>query len=303
LQRARDELAKTVLSLEYRVLEAEDEATKLRRELETLRESSVDPSKASSKGGGDTLAAAAAQVEKALRLDLEILLKELDTERKASTKLLKVVESAQNEASKAADKLVAAEKQIRALKKSGGKTSAAAVGIDASATPEQLHERIASLKNARDRLIEALDTQAAEAERLGIENAALAAAVVEARENAALWEAQAQEALTQSSNLKDILEESAQWSSSGTNTTSSTSEGTANDNNAATTSAEERCRILENKFLIEQARCASLEVQVRSLCAELTRVVADSAGLYRATQPLLSDVEMRLSALLKARVR
>ncbi len=267
------------------MLEAEDEATKLRKELESLQAAAnIEPS--SSKEGANI--AAAASVEKALRLDLEILLKELDTERKASTKLLKVVESAQNEASKAADKLLAAEKQIRALKQSGGKSAAALA--DADATPEQLHERIASLKHARDRLIEALDTQAAEAERLGIENAALVAAVAEARENASLWEAQAQEALTQGSNLKDLLEESAQWSGI------STEAGDAQN-------AEERCRELEGKLLVEQARCASLEVQVRSLCAELTRVVADSAGLHRVTQPLLMDVEMRLSGLLKKQAR
>ena len=297
LQRARDELAKTVLALEYRVLEAEDEATKLRKEVETLLAASAEPSKASSKGG-DAAASATAnnEVEKALRLDLEILLKELDTERKASAKLVKLVESAQNEASKAAEKVIATEKQLRAWKKTGGKTSAAAAGVDATATAEQLHERITSLKHARDRLIEALDTQAAEAERLGMENYALAAAVAEAQETASLWEAQAQEALTQSNTLKDLLEESAQWS------------GTIDASEQAHTSGkksslEDKCRELERLLLTEQARCASLEVQVRALCAELTRVVADSAGLYRATQPLLSDVEMRLSALLKTRVR
>jgi len=304
LQRARDELAKTVLALEYRVLEAEDEAIKLRTEVQTLREASVEPSKASTKETSAAATSTAAEIEKALRSDLEILLKELDTERKSSAKCLKAAESAQNEASKAAEKLVAAEKTIRSLKRSGGKTSAAAAGVEADATPEQLHERITSLKNARDRLIEALDTQAAEAERLVIENTALATAVAESRESAGLWEAQAQEALTQSNNLKDLIEESAQWtSSSGIENQvleGGHSGGTADDPHS---SAEARCQELESKFLIEQARCASLEVQVRSLCAELTRVVADSAGLHRATQPLLSDIETRLSALLKTRVR
>lgn len=298
MQRARDELAKTVLALEYRVLEAEDEAIKLRKEVETLREASAEPLKVSSKGGDVAASAAGAknEVEKALRLDLEILLKELDTERKASAKLVKLVESAQNEASKAAEKVIATEKQLRAWKNSSGKTSAAAGGVDATATPEQLHERIISLKHARDRLIEALDTQAAEAERLGMENSALAAAVAEAQETASLWEAQAQEALTQSNNLKDLLEESALWSS----TIDASEEAHAADKKS---SIEDKCRELERHLLTEQARCASLEVQVRSLCAELTRVVADSAGLHRATRPLLSDVEMRLSALLKTRVR
>ncbi|KAL4530471.1 hypothetical protein Ndes2437B_g03965 [Nannochloris sp. 'desiccata'] len=267
IKRARDELAKTVLALEYRVLEAEDEAAKLLKEVETLREASVEPLKASSIGTSAPAAAAASEIEKALRSDLEILLKELDTERKASAKLLKVVESAQNEASKVAEKLVAAEKTIR--------------------------------------LIEALDTQAAESERLGIENTALAAAVAEARAIADLWEAQAQEALTQSNNLKDLLEESAQWSSSSSIENQVSEEGAsgASADAAHSKAAEAKCRELENKFFIEQARCASLEVQVRSLCAELTRVVADSAALHRAAQPLLSDVEMRLSALLKTRVR
>lgn len=201
-----------------------------------------------------------------LRSDLELLLKELDFERRSYSKLEQIAESAQREASKTQEKLAAAQKQIKDLKR--GRRSKTAVD-DAETDIEDVLERMSNLKNARDRLIEALDAQTAETERFAIENSALASAVYEARQTAALWESQAQEALTQSHHLRDLLEESAQW-------------------------MEEKAK---EEVMTLQAKCAALEVQVRALVAELTRVVTDSTGLHRATQPLLSDVESKLMAL------
>lgn len=281
-----------MLALESRVLDAEDEVTTLKRELQAARESqpplaSPIVSPAPQPKETPPPQAAANKEDQDLRSDLEVLLKELDKERKVGAELAAAAISAQNEADKATERLIASEKKFRELKRSKGFPA----GADAGATPEQLHERISSLKSARDRLIEALDSQAEEAERLATENSSLAASVEEARDISMRWEAQAQAALLQSIHLKDMLEESALWSAGG-----NAAEGEEQ-------SIEARCQSAERELLAQQARCAALEVQVRALCAELTRVVTDSAGLHRATQPLLNDVEMRLTSLLKDKTR
>ena len=291
MQRARDELARTVLALESRVLDAEDEVSTLKRELQAARESRptlatpVVP-RTPTPPPKETPPPASQKEEQELRSDLEVLLKELDKERKATAELAAVVITAQNEADKATEKFIAAEKKIRELKRSRGFLRS---GPDAEASLEQLHERISSLKNARDRLIEALDTQAAESERMAAENASLTTAIEEAREVSRKWETQAQEALLQSNHLKDMLEESAQWTLGGVQIEEQ--------------SVEAKCQNVERELLAQQARCASLEVQVRALCAELTRVVTDSAGLHRAAHPMLSGVETRLTALLRNKTR
>ncbi len=295
MQRARDELAKTVLALEQRAAEAEEEAIRLRQELSDARKTAAagpPPSPGPTDDGREDI-----HSQRLLRSDVELLLKELDAEKKAYRKLEKVASGAQRDAAKAAERLAAAKATIKALKK--GKAP-----IDDSDSEEdtraQLQGRIAALKNARDRLIEALDGQAAEAERLGAENAALAEAAAEAKDAAARWEAQAQEALTQSSRLKDLLEESAQWSLGGGGDGSSGGEG-----EGAAGALEGKLREAEREVLAQQARAAGLEVQVRALCAELTRVVAHSAALHRAAHPLLGDVEARLASMVadKGRLR
>lgn len=302
MQRARDELAKTVLALEHRAAEAEEEAARLRQELSEARETAAvasPPSPLPADDGTEDI-----HSQRLLRSDVELLLKELDAEKKAYRKLEKVASTAQRDAAKAQERLATAKVTIKALKKGKAPPSAPVDSDNEEETVAQLQSRITALKNARDRLIEALDGQAAESERLGSENAALAEAAAETRDAAARWEAQAQEALTQSSRLKDLLEESAQWSfTSGGDGGGGVSEGGANQGQAAV--LEVRLREAEREVLAQQARAAGLEVQVRALCAELTRVVAHSAALHRAAHPLLGDVEARLTNMVadKGRLR
>ena len=61
------------------------------------------------------------------------------------------------------------------------------------------------------------------------------------------------------------------------------------------------CRRLESELLLEKARSARLDGQVRALCAELTRAVAASGQMRASLLPLLGGVEARLAAALAVR--
>ena len=297
LQRARDELAKQVLLLETRVADVEEDLDRSHEQLTALKAATAKAAAAPSAATAaavdeeeDEEAAPSSRTDvKGLQKDIKMLLRELDRERTANLELVAVVEATQEDAAAAAERLVAAEKQVRALKKYGGAFAAPPSAADIAATPEQLHMRIASLKAARDRLIEALDVQAAEADRLTVENAALAETVLEVRSAAEAWEAQAQAGIAQCGQLKDLLEESASWGGGG--------DRPVEDPDAAAA----RCRGLEQELLRQQARRAEAEIHVTALCAELTRLAAASTGAHRAVLPVLCGVEARLAAVLSAK--
>jgi hypothetical protein len=281
LQRARDELVKTVLALEKRVAEAEDEAARAVQAAAAAAAAQADHAAAHAGGRkGDA---------RALHRDLEMLLVELDRERQANTELSNMLEAAHAEA--------AAERRARQAER-----AAPAAPGDAEATPAQLQERVAVLKGARDRLLAALDGQAAEAERLAAESAALGEALGEAQACNASWEAAAQAGLAQSERLKELLEESAAWEPPVTGAAHAP-EGNGGGGGAAAAAAQRRCEALEREALLQRARCAELETQVRALCAELTRAAGASAAARRAVLPALGGVEARLAGVLRLKPR
>ena len=289
-----------MLDLEHRAAEAEDEADRLDAELQqkwnasSLMERTPSPPPLRD------------DERLELRTEIQLLSSQLDAERETHEHLASAAQAAQDAAAEAAARLEFAEQLIRSLQRSkgGGGKKAASSSSSSSKTDADITttERITSLKNARDRLIQALDVQAAETERLLTENSSLAAAVQEGRESASRWETQAQEALMQINYLKDLLEESAQWNAvaaaADENGTSSPSKKRSSSK-FKQRSLEDRCQLAEQALLLQQSRCAGLELQVRALCAELTRVVTDSSGLYRAVHPLLADVEVKMAALVQ----
>lgn len=226
LKRARDELAKECLLLERRANDAEEE---LRTTKEQLKEALSPPEKSA----------------RALQKDVEILLRELEREQERNRILEEELESAKADSSEAIERMLVAEKQVKILRSSlkslkseqekndkkkdsreaNGKKKEemntesktedkpGKIGVVNELQPHvgEHKKLLASLKLARDKLISEMDSQASEIERLGTENISLASAVIDAKNAAAGWEAQAQAGLAQCSKLKDILEESAQW--------------------------------------------------------------------------------------------
>lgn len=261
-----------VLSLEKRVSDVEEELEDTKRSLEDASHKNKS-----------------AAVVKTLQKDVEMLLKELDRERNANLELVGFVEAAQEETARTTERLLVAEKHIRSLKKSGGKLPSSQSASDLHTTPEQLQDRITNLKNARDRLIEALDAQAADTERLSIENSSLVEALSLKKRESSQWQSQTQKTISQCNYLKDMLEESAQWSASGNDNISTTGKHAE---------IEEKCRALEQQLLQEQANSAALQTQVFGLCAELTRLATVSTGVHHAVLPALCEVEGRLSMMI-----
>lgn len=280
MQRARDELARTVLLLENRVSELEDELVRTREQSAYAASASPRTPTTSRPPTNDV---------EALRADIEVLLKELDEARATNADLEDAMLAAQAESVQAAERLQRAEKQLRAK----SKNTAVFRRREARSTEEKeeaieiLEARNMELKMARDRLIESLDMQAADIDRLAQENAALADAVAAAQDLGSRWEAQLQEVLAQNRHLKSIIEDSAEWAM------------TPLPDGGPQSSLEERCRQLESTLMGNQARCAELEGQVQALCAELSRVVNHSAALHRAIHPTLNGVELRLAAMIQ----
>lgn len=204
--------------------------------------------------------------------DIDILLKELDHERAVNQECLELVAQSQAQREAALQRANKIEMQLRELRSQRKKPSHQLADANA-----ELQERLTSLKDARDKLIEALDDQTADAQRISVENTALLRALEESRDVSNCWESQLQEVLRQNTELKNLLEESAQWN--------------AGDGEQ-----------LESKLLKSQAKCAELEMHLHALCAELSRATIQSASLHRAIHPIISDIEGRLALLVRTQI-
>lgn len=217
-----------------------------------------------------------AKLDKDKDKDLDILLNELDHERALNKECLELVAQSEAQREAALQRLAKTEKQLNDLRRSRKKSSQLQSGPND--TIAELQERLTSLKDARDKLIEALDDQTSDAQRISVENVALAKAVEESRDDAGTWERQLEDVLLQNSELKNLLEESAHWS------------------------AEDK-EEMEGKLLKSQAKCAQLQVHLHALCAELARTRVHSNALHRAIHPILSGIEARLATAVSARTR
>eukprot|EP00887_Chlorella_sp_A99_P007323 scaffold2.g7323.t1 len=325
-----------IRELQARLAAAEGERVRLRRARDELAAALL-----AAEGAAAEAEAAAAARRAAAQTDAEILLDELDREREVNAELAAQLEAADAERRKLATQLEAADAERRKLEEQlaavqqghqraqrGGRgasplrpsasaASLAEAGGEEDEGPAALQRRLAALKASRDKLIAVLDGQAAEVEWLTTENAALAEALAELRDVAAKWEAQAQGALGQTEQLKDLLEESATWSthvapassaggqqqqpggrSSGGGEQGAAPAGEPGGTEAAAGDLAARCQQLESELLLEKARSSQLDLQVRVLCAELTRAVQASGAMQQALLPLLGGVEARLAAVL-----
>jgi chromosome segregation ATPase len=293
LKRARDELAKECLLLEHRASEAEEALGAAKAELERLV-ASPSPTKTA----------------RTLQRDVELLLRELDREHETNKGLMQELAAAKADAAEAVERMLVAEKHVKILRTSRSKDkdgmdknstnaekharsqhaadSSSPVPFGASISINECHNKLSALKTVRDRLIAEMDAQAAELERLGVENAALSTTVLEAKGECERWEAQSQASLGQCDALKDLLEEGAAWGLSSV-------EG----NDGSSMDAEARSRRLEQELLAASAREAELKCHVAALCAELSRCSTASAGLHRAVVPLLGGIEARLRLVLE----
>lgn len=164
---------------------------------------------------------------------------------------------------------------------------------------ERLQAAVAKLKASRDRLLAQLDVQAAELDRLGGERAALEAGLAAAEDASARLLTQLQGSLEQNERLKDLLDESAQWAGATVlareNLAAAMGAPQAEGGAAAAAAAAEA-------LAVERARVADLDLQVRALCAELTRALQANAAVNNNVLPLLSNIEDRLEGVARLSV-
>jgi len=163
---------------------------------------------------------------------------------------------------------------------------------------ERLQAQVIKLKQSRDKLLEEIDSQWEEMDRLATDNKQLTEEVERTRRLAAGWEVQAQESLAQVDKLKDLLEESASWSAQQSSAAAAGADPAGKAGAGAGAGgpgdAASRLHALQQEMLAEKARVVDLEVQVRALAAELLRSQHANVALGRSVLPVLSGIELRL---------
>eukprot|EP00798_Chlamydomonas_sp_ICE-L_P002911 gene2912-17110_t len=155
----------------------------------------------------------------------------------------------------------------------------AAGAMTAGVAPEARWQTVSKLKLSRDKLLEEIDTQWEELDRLASEHRCTAEELERTRRLATNWEAQAQDNLSQLDSLKDCLHESANWT-----VTADTQPG----------SMAQAVKKALNELLKEKAKTSDLEVQVRALAGELLRQQHANMALGSSVLPVLSGFEVRL---------
>jgi hypothetical protein len=309
LQNAKDELADALLQAERRVGEAEQAAADTTN---TKR----------NRGNNKKLARG-----DSLQADLEILLREIDQERKRSDDLEIALETASADVERAILSLCAAAGVAPPPPPQEGEDGGDNYQEDEQdefdvieAAADIIKNRISVLKASRDKLIAALDSQSIEMDKLGTENSALQGAVLDAQLIAEKWAVQVQASLVQNELLKDLLEESASWDmpSGGGGVNDNNNNNNNNNNNREETNPtstsshqhqhqEEGAHIkiqnLERQLLKERAKTAELDLAARALCAELTRVSKQAVEVERCMVPILGNVETRLAQMITLQPR
>ena len=286
MQRARDELAKQVLLLEEKLLTSE-EVLQQHQQDGVERKHTREGKQA---GGGDL-----ENEVQALQNDVDVLLQEIEKERRINTELEKMIRDGDKETRKLEGKLEAASKKIEKLKSKKKRSNEEEEEESKEDLIATLRKKLLVLTESRSRLISSLDASADEVDRITKENEALAETVTDLRDACQAWEAQVQENISLSNRLKDLLEEGSEWKAppdiDGSPISLPVTPGKELSNSEKETL---NCRALEHNVLQWQKKCSKLEVQVVALCAELNRLSTSASGMQASIVPLLSNIETRI---------
>lgn len=180
---------------------------------------------------------------------------------------------------------------------SSSQLSDAAAAADGPDGVGRLLHQVGRLRASRDKLLQQVDQQWAEIERLSNESAGLAEELRASRALAANWEAQVQEGLQQIDRLKDLLEESATWSTLSTQPAGPGAAAAPAASGAGAATEAPQVQVLQSQLLGEKAKASELDVQLRAVVAELLRSQHANMALGKTFLPLLTGVERRLGDL------
>lgn len=289
MQHARDELALRVLELEEQMGRLEKDTTERVRDGEDASTSTHDHRN----GAEDEMSA--------LQADVDILLGELEQERRITAELEKMIRAKDRAIATLEKKLAVSEGKVARLK---GKNKKVEEELAYEDIIEELKKKVSVLTQTQTQLIESLDASADELDTMSKENRALCDAIERLKDSCDAWERQVQENIAVSCRLKDLLEEGSEWlvpkGAEGvsipriTTTHMTTSEEEVSILREEYNNVLVHYRALEGNVSQWQTNCADLEIQVMALCAEINRLHTYSTSVESSIIPLLTDIESKL---------
>lgn len=243
----------------------------------------------------------------ALQNDVDILLREVEEERRINKELEKMVKEKEYEKVKVDKALFTLQQKFQKLKmkKNGGEDVE-----NMDDVVDMLKNKIDILTASQKELIASLDGSADELDTLSKENRALCDTVARLKDTCAAYERQIEEHISVAEQLQELLEEGSEWRVPQdsdkplsipplrpTDVPSQTSE-----EEFAVMKQEYQQTLVHYKALEEnlsqwQSKCAVLQNHVMALCAELTRLSGCASGMHTCIVPMLADIETRLTAL------
>ena len=243
----------------------------------------------------------------ALQGDVDILLREVEEERRINKELEKMVKVKEYEKQKVENALAKLEHRFQKLqkkKKTGGNEE------DMEEVVDMLKDKIAVLTASQHELIASLDGSADELDRLSKENRAMCDTIERLKGMIEAYECQIEEHISVAQQLQELLEEGSEWKvplDSGRPLSLPPLHAThdpaqASEEEFAIMKQEYQHTLVHYKALEDnvyqwQSKCAILQNHVMALCAQLTRLSGCASGMHSCLVPMLSDIEARLTSL------
>ncbi|KAE8691767.1 DNA-directed RNA polymerase II subunit RPB7-like [Hibiscus syriacus] len=305
---AREDLSAQLRMLKKRLKEAEDEqyraeedAAALRAELNSMQQQLMN----NSFSGINAMGTSPDQVQ-ALENELARLKSELQKESLLRQQERQQLAEEQARVSALTSGKQELEERISAMSKRGSEKSEVVSekvahkelsAEDREKLERQLHDMavaVERLENSRQKLLEEIDNQSTEIERLFEENFNLSSSYQEAMAIAKQWENQVKDCLRQNEELRRVLDNlrAEQASLLSTNGSLGVHKGGATETDLQANTTE--ILSLKGQLVQEQSRADSLSAEVMQLSARLQQATQAYNSLARLYKPVLRNIESSL---------
>ncbi|KAK8488811.1 hypothetical protein V6N13_000945 [Hibiscus sabdariffa] len=304
---AREDLSAQLRMLKKRLKEAEDEQYRaeedtaaLRAELNSMQQQLMNNSFA----GINAMGSSPDQVQ-ALENELARLKAELQQESLSRQQERQQLAEEQARVSALTSEMQELKQRLTALSKRGSEkevVSEKATHKELSAEDKeklerQLHDMavaVERLENSRQKLLEEIDNQSTEIERLFEENSNLSSSYQEAMAIAKQWENQVKDCLKQNEELRRGLDNlrTEQASLLSKNGSLGVHKGGATETDSQANTTE--ILSLKGQLVQEQSRADSLSAEVMQLSARLQQATQAYNSLARLYKPVLRNIESSL---------
>jgi myosin heavy subunit len=288
---SREDLSAQVRSLKKRVKEAEEEqyraeedASSLRAELNSIQQQAMGTSFV---GASPDQVIEKEMANLKLELQKESMLRHQEQQRLAEEQTR--VASLMSEKQELEQKISALSSNASEVSGLGQKEFSVE---DKEKLEKQLHDMAVALErleSSRQKLLMEIDNQSSEIEKLFEENSNISASYQESINISKQWENQVKECLKQNVELREVLDKLRTEQAGAL--TRAPSEIHANGSHGPETLS------LKGELAKEQSRAESLSAQVLQLSAQLQQTTQAYNGLVRVYKPLLRNIESNLIKL------